>query len=336
MAETLNGLIERVTYHNPESGFAVLRVKVKGKADLVTVVGNTPSVSAGEHLESAGRWFIDPQHGQQFKADELKTTHPASAEGIEKYLASGAIRSVGPKLAATIVGVYHERTLDIFEKSSDALLHVKGIGPKRLKRIRESWQEQKEVRKIMLFLTEHGITSGRAVRIYRTYGQESIAKIKANPYQLADDIRGIGFKTADELAAKLGIDRNSPYRARAAVHYTLQELASEGHCGYPEPGVIERTIKLIEVEPRIVEEAVLKAIRDRSVVREPVDGDSWLFLASLHRAEVGLAQSVRRIRESPHPLPRIDVEKAIAWVEKTSGHQVGGRTTGGHSAGVPA
>lgn len=319
MPETLHGFIDRVTFHNPESGFAVLRVKVKGRNDLATVVGNTPSVSAGEHVEAAGRWFIDPQHGQQFKADELKTTHPASAEGIEKYLASGAIRSVGPKLAATIVAAYQERTLDIFEKSSDALLHVKGIGPKRLNRIRESWQEQKEVRKIMLFLTEHGITSGRAVRIYRTYGQESIAKIKENPYQLADDIRGIGFKTADELAAKLGIDRNSPYRARAAVHYTLQELASEGHCGYPEPGVIERTTKLIEVEPRIVEEAVLNGIRDRSVVREAVDGESWLFLASLHRAEVGLAQSVRRISESPHPLPRIDVEKAIAWVEPRLG-----------------
>ena len=129
MPETLNGIIERVTYHNPENGFAVLRVKVKGRKELATVVGNTPSVTAGEHVEASGRWVIDRQHGQQFKADELKTTHPASAEGIEKYLASGAIRSVGPKLAATIVAVYHERTLDIFEKSSDALLHVKGIGP---------------------------------------------------------------------------------------------------------------------------------------------------------------------------------------------------------------
>src|SRR5271156_4597237 len=187
MPETINGLIDRVTYHNPENGFAVLRVKIKGRPELVTVLGNTTAVTAGENLEASGRWVIDRQHGQQFKADELKTTHPASAEGIEKFLASGAVRSIGPKLAATIVAVYHERTLDIFEKSSDALLHVKGIGPKRLQRIRESWQEQKEVRKIMLFLTEHGITSGRAVRIYRTYGQESIAKIKQNPYHLADD-----------------------------------------------------------------------------------------------------------------------------------------------------
>ena len=316
MPETLKGLIERVTYHNPENGFAVLKVKVKGRQDLVTVVGNTTSVTAGEHLEATGRWVVDREHGQQFKADELKTTHPASAEGIEKYLASGAIRSIGPKLAAKIVGLYKERTLEIFEKASDVLLHIKGIGKERLKRIRQSWQEQKEVRKIMLFLTEHGITSGRAVRIYRTYGQEAIAKIKANPYQLADDIRGIGFKTADELAAKLGIDRNSPYRARAAVQYSLQELAGQGHCGYPESGVVEHTTKLVEIDQRIVEEAVQFGVEARAVVREVVDGEPWLYLTALHRAEVGLAQSVHRIASAtPHPLPRIDVDKATAWVE---------------------
>jgi exodeoxyribonuclease V alpha subunit len=319
MPDTLNGFIERVTYHNPENGFAVLRVKVKGRDDLVSVVGSTTSVTAGEHVEASGRWVIDQQHGQQFKADELKTTHPASAEGIEKYLASGAIRSIGPKIAEKIVSVYKERTLEIFEKYPEMLLHVRGIGSERLKRIRQSWEVQKEVRKIMLFLTEHGITSGRAVRIYRTYGHEAIAKIKENPYQLADDIRGIGFKTADELAATLGIDRNSPYRARAAVHYTLQELAGEGHCGFPEPGVMEQTTGLIQIEEQIVEQAILSVIKDRSVVRELVDGEPWLYLASLHRAEVGLAQSVRRLKKSPHPLPRIDVEKAIGWVEQLLG-----------------
>jgi exodeoxyribonuclease V alpha subunit len=315
MTETLSGFVERVTYHNVENGFAVLRVKVQGRSDLVTVVGNTTSVTPGEHFEAMGHWSIDRQHGQQFKATELRTTHPASAEGIEKYLASGAIRSIGPKLAAKIVGIYHEQTLEILEKSPDFLLHIRGIGPERVKRIRQSWQEQKEVRKIMLFLSEYGITSGRAVRIYRIYGHEAIAKIKANPYQLADDIRGIGFKTADELAAKLGIDRHSPHRARAAVRYSLQELASKGHCGYPEPGVIDHTTQLIEIEQSIVEEAVLSVVNDRQVVREDVDGEPWLYLASLHQAEVGLAHSVHRLAAGPHPLPGIDVEKAIAWVE---------------------
>ena len=317
MPESLTGLIERVTFHNPENGFAVLRVKVKGRKDLVTVTGSTTSVTAGEHVEASGRWVIDRQHGQQFKAEELKTTHPASAQGIEKYLASGAIRSIGPKLAAKIVAVYHERTLEIFEKAPDFLLHVKGIGAERFKRICQSWEEQKEVRKLMLFLTEHGITSGRAVRIYRTYGHEAIAKIKANPYQLADDIRGIGFKTADELAATLGIDRNSPYRARAAVLFTLQELAGDGHCGFPESGVVEQTTKLVEIDTQIVEAAVQNAVQDRSVIREAVAGEPWLYLAGLHRAEVGLAKSILRISSArPHPLPRIDVDKAIAWVEQ--------------------
>jgi exodeoxyribonuclease V alpha subunit len=316
MPETLHGLIERVTFHNPENGFAVLKVKVKGRQDLVTVIGNTTSVSAGEHLEATGQWVVDREHGQQFKAEELKTTHPASAEGIERYLASGAIRSIGPKLATKIVGIYKERTLEIFDKAPDFLLHIKGIGKERVKKIRQSWQEQKEVRKIMLFLAEHGISSGRAVRIYRTYGQEAIAKIKANPYQLADDIRGIGFKTADELAARLGIDRNSPYRARAAVQYTLQELASQGHCGYPEPGVVEHTTKLVEIDERIVEEAVEAAVHDGAVVREAVEGETWLYLVALHRAEVGLAQAFHRIASGTrHPLPQIDLEKAIAWVE---------------------
>jgi exodeoxyribonuclease V alpha subunit len=323
MSEILNGFIERVTYHNPENGFAVLRVKVKGRDELVSVVGSTTSVSAGEHVEATGRWVIDREHGQQFKADQLKTTHPASAEGIEKYLASGAVRSIGPKLAAKIVSIYKERTLEIFEQAPDFLLHVTGIGQGRLQSIRQSWQEQKEVRKIILFLTEHGITSGRAVRIYRTYGQESIAKIKQNPYQLADDIRGIGFKTADELAAKLGIDRNSPYRAKAAVRYTLQDLAGQGHCGYPEPGVVEHAVKLVAIEQQIVEDAVRSVVQDGSVVRESVEGEPWLYLTSLQRAEVGLAQSVHRIASAtPHPLPRIDVEKAIAWVEQRLGIQL--------------
>ena len=320
MPETLKGLIERVTYHNPENGFAVLKVQVKGRQDLVTVVGSTNSVSAGEHLEATGRWMVDREHGQQFKADELKTTHPASAEGIEKYLASGAIRSIGPKIAAKIVSVYKERTLEIFETAPDFLLHIKGIGQERVKRITQSWQEQKEVRKIMLFLAEHGISSGRAIRIYRTYGQESIAKIKENPYRLADDIRGIGFKTADALAAKMGIDRNSPYRARAAVQYTLQELAGKGHVGYPEPGVVEHTTTLVEIDTLIVEDAVRAAVAEKAVIRENIEGESWLYLTALHRAEVGLAQSVHRISSaSPHPMPKIDVEKAIAWVEEKLG-----------------
>jgi exodeoxyribonuclease V alpha subunit len=323
MSQRIQGLIERVTYHNPENGFTVLKVQVPGREELASVVGKTTSASAGEHLQASGRWVIDRQHGQQFHADQLQITHPASREGIEKYLASGAIRSIGPKLAAKIVGIYKERTLEIFDAAPDHLLHIKGIGRERLKRIRRSWQEQKEVRKIMLFLTEHGITSGRAVRIYRTYGQEAIAKIQENPYRLADDIRGIGFRTADELAARLGIDRLSPYRARAAVRYTLQELSAQGHVGHPESGVAEHTAQLIEIDPAIVQQAVQAAVEDGSVIRESVEGESWLYLTGLYRAEAGLAKSIARVASAPgHPLPSIDVDRAIAWVEQRLGIQL--------------
>ncbi|MCU0872695.1 MAG: ATP-dependent RecD-like DNA helicase [Pirellulaceae bacterium] len=317
MPEQLVGLIERVTYHNPENGFAVLKVQVKGRREVVTVVGSVTSVTAGEHLTATGAWTVDRQHGQQFKADDIRTSPPTSAEGIERYLASGAIRSVGPQLASKIVGIYKERTLEILDTCPDFLLHIRGIGQKRLKRIRGSWDEQREVRKIMLFFSQYGIGSGRALRIYRTYGQEAIERIKSNPYQLADDVRGIGFKTADELAAKLGIDRNSPHRARAAVSYALRELCDEGHVGYPEAGAVERTVNLVEIPQEIVERAVEEALENGSVIREPIDGEPWLYLAALHRAETGLAKSVQRLASHPgHPLPEINVPAAIDWVEK--------------------
>lgn len=317
MPEKLAGVIERVTFHNPDNGFAVLQVQVKGHRDLVTVVGTTYAVVEGEHLEAQGEWAMDRRHGRQFKADEIRTTHPSSPHGIERYLASGAIRGIGPSLAAKIVGLYKQRTLEMFDQYPDFLLHIGGIGRKRLKMIRESWDQQREVRRIMLFLTEHGIGSGRAIRIYRVYGQDAVAKITANPYCLADDIRGIGFKTADELAGKLGVDRNSPQRARAAVRYTLQQLANEGHCGFPEPGLIEKTVQLVEIDQLVVEEAIAYGIEQRSIVRETFTEDSWLFSAGLHRAEVGLAESLLRLAAGRrHPLPKIDVDKAVDWVEQ--------------------
>lgn len=317
MPESLTGLIERVTYQNPETGFVVLKVKAEGQRELVTVVGQVTSVAAGEYVEATGQWTVDRDHGRQFKAQELKSSRPTSAEGIERYLAAGAIRGIGPQLAARIVGIYKERTLAIFDECPDFLLHIHGIGPKRLRRIRASWEEQREVRKLMLFFSEHGIGSARAVRIYRTYGQEAIDRIRANPYQLADDIRGIGFKTADDLAARLGVDRQSPHRARAAVRYTLAQLTDEGHTGYPESGVVQKTVELLQIPPPLVDEAVAAAVADGSVIREPIEGEAWLFLAALHRAEVGVARAVRTLTgDDTHPLPPIDVDVAIAWVEK--------------------
>ncbi|MBM4090767.1 MAG: ATP-dependent RecD-like DNA helicase [Planctomycetes bacterium] len=317
MSETLRGTIERVTFFNEDNGFAVLKVKASGQRDLVTVTGNVSSVSAGEELDASGRWVVDPEHGPQFRAEHMSTSHPASRDGIERYLSSGAVRGIGPKTAAKIVEIYQERALEIIESYSDMLLHIRGIGRARLQRIRESWQEQKEVRQIMLFLHELGVGSGsRAVRIYKTYGRDAITTIRTNPFQLADDVRGIGFKTADQLAARLGIDPQSLTRAQAAVRFMLQQLSREGHCAFPESGVIEKTQQLLGVRDDILRQAVETELQTGHVVRELIDTEHWLYLASLHRAEIGVAEQVRRLAACPsHPLPQIDVDAAIAWVE---------------------
>ena len=222
MAETVNGPIERVTFHNPENGFCVLRIKLPGRPEPATVVGHLSQPSVGEFVEAVGDWVLDKQHGRQFRAAALRTAQPSSVDGIQRYLGSGAIRSIGPQLAEKIVGIYKERTLEVLDKSPDMLLHIRGIGPKRYERIKASWDEQREVRRIMLFLQECGLGGGgRAIRIYRHYGQAAIEIIKSNPYKLADDIRGIGFKTADALARKLGMAMNAPARVRAGIRFVL-------------------------------------------------------------------------------------------------------------------
>lgn len=319
MKETLSGIIERVTFHNPENGFAVLRVKAKGQRGLVTVVGQLASVVAGEYVDASGSWMQEPEHGLQFKAEELRTTPPHTLAGIEKYLGSGLVKGIGPHYAKKIVDVFGERTLQVIDDSPTFLSEVKGIGPKRIQRIRESWSEQKAVRSIMVFLQSHGVGTARALRIYKTYGDRAIDQVKSNPYRLASDIWGVGFQTADELAEKLGIDRDSPLRARAALRYVLQQLSQDGHCGYPETGVKERTVELTKIGIDIVDAAVEQQVADQQVVRESAaapGSDSWLFLPPLHHAEVASATFIHELLGEPHPLPAIDIEAALGWVEK--------------------
>jgi exodeoxyribonuclease V alpha subunit len=263
---------------------------------------------------------MDREHGLQFRAERMTTAHPATPEGIERYLASGAVRSVGPAIAKKIVALYAEKTLEVIEEHPEKLLDVHGIGQGRLAKIKASWQEQKAVRQIMLFLHSYGIGSARAVRIYKTYGEAAVETIRSDPYRLADDVRGIGFKTADELARKLGLDPHSPQRARAAVTFALQDLTGEGHAGYPEEGVVERTAGLVEVRREVIEAAVEERLAAGAIVREEHEDQRWLFLAGLHGAEVGLTESVRRLSAGEdHPLPPIDVEAAIGWVESRIG-----------------
>jgi exodeoxyribonuclease V alpha subunit len=315
MAENLSGIIERVTFHNPENGFAVLRVHADERPDLVTVVGHMANALAGETIEASGAWINDREHGLQFKAEQIQTAPPQSAKAIERYLGSGLVKGIGPHFARKIVAVFGDKTLDVIDESPAFLHQVKGLGSRRIQRIRQSWQEQKAVRAIMLFLQAHGVGTVRALRIYRTYGDRAIELVKENPYRLATDIWGIGFQTADQLAGRLGIDRASPLRARAALRYVLKQLGNEGHVGFPEAGLIQRTAELTRIDPGIIADAANQELAEGELVRERVDAEEWIYLKPLYLAETGAARALRNLRDGRHPLPAINTESALGWVE---------------------
>jgi exodeoxyribonuclease V alpha subunit len=314
--EQLSGTIERVTFHNPETGFAVLRVHVKGQRGLVCVVGQAARVVAGEFVEAAGAWQEDREHGRQFRAESLRTTPPHTLAGIEKYLGSGFIKGIGPHYARRIVEVFGDRALQVIDESPTFLKEVKGIGPRRIQQIRESWRQQKAVRDIMVFLQSHGVGTARAVRIYKTYGDRALDLVRSNPYRLASDIWGVGFHTADELAQRLGIDPQSTLRAQAALRYVLQQASYEGHVGYPEGGVLDRTAELTGIRAEVLTAAVGELCAQVEVVREAEHTDEpWLYLRPLYLCETGVAERLRGLCRGPHPLKGADVEAAVAWVE---------------------
>jgi exodeoxyribonuclease V alpha subunit len=318
MAETLSGTIERVVFHNADSGFAVLRGIVRGRGE-VTVVGQVPKVQAGEYFEATGAWKNDLDHGVQFKAEQLRTMPPQTAAGIEKYLSSGFVKGIGPGLAKRIVAAFGERTLAVIDESPTHLQEIRGIGKQRILRIRESWLQQKAVRSIMVFLQSYGVGMNRATRIYKTYGNQAIELVRVNPYRLANDIWGVGFQTADELAGKLGIDPSSPLRARAALRYVLKSASEEGHVGFPEEGVIERTRELTQIDPKIITDAIKEQREAGELVSDQVGGQSWLYLKGLHISEKDSAGLLRALTRGFHPLAGIDIEAALIWVQKRIG-----------------
>jgi exodeoxyribonuclease V alpha subunit len=316
-AEHLSGLIERVTFHSEESGFCVLRVKTRGHRDHLTVVGTVPQVRAGEWIEAEGQWTVNRDHGPQFKAEILRTTAPATAEGIEKYLASGLIKGIGPAFSQRLVKHFGTNVLDVIESTPDRLLEVDGIGPVRYSKITTAWAEQKVVRNIMVFLHSHGVSTSRAFRIYKTYGAEAIEKVSENPYCLARDIRGIGFKTADKIAESLGIGRQSEQRAQAGIEYVLQELTNEGHCGCPRDALIKAAVSILKIPDSIVESSLGHVLQEERIVEHHRDADSSLiYLAALNTAEQKLAAGLADLSAGNHPCPDIKTEKAIQWVEK--------------------
>src|SRR6266699_5171156 len=268
--EVLAGLVERVTFHNEENGFCVLRVKARGHRDLATVVGYTAAISAGEWIAATGEWTNDRTHGVQFRARFLRTSAPTSVEGIAKYLASGMIRGVGPVYAKKLLRAFGEKVFDVIEAEPDRLREVDGIGPVRAGRITAAWAEQKVVREIMVFLHSHGVGTARAVRIYKTYGSDAVQVMSENPYRLARDIRGIGFKTADAIAMKLGIDKTAMVRVRAGISYALTEAMDEGHCGLPSDELVPLAEKLLEVPQELVRTALDLELAAGAVIADSV------------------------------------------------------------------
>jgi exodeoxyribonuclease V alpha subunit len=314
-AEVLGGLVDRVTFHNPENGFCVLRVKARGQRDLITVVGHAAMISAGEFVQASGAWMNDRTHGVQFKASFLKAAAPTTVEGIEKYLGSGMIRGIGPVYAKKLVRAFGESVFDIIEQEPHRLREVTGIGPKRAERIIAGWADQKVIREIMLFLHSNGVSTSRAVRIYKTYGVDAVRLISENPYRLARDIRGIGFRTADQIAAKLGIEKTAMIRVRAGVSFALAESMDDGHCGLPEDELVPLTQKLLEVSADLITTALALEIQEGTVIADNLDGRRCVFLAGLYRAEREIAERLRALAVGDPPWLQIDADKAIPWVE---------------------
>ncbi|MEO7911416.1 MAG: ATP-dependent RecD-like DNA helicase [Roseiflexaceae bacterium] len=296
---TLEGILERITYHSEQDGYTVARVQPRGKDHLITIVGKLLGMQVGESLELEGRWVDHPEHGRQFEVERYRTLLPATVEGIRRYLGSGLIKGVGPVMAKRIAETFGAYTLEVIDNQPLRLREVPGLGPKRVERIIRAWQEQQQIKAIMLFLQEHEIAPGLAVRIYKHYGEQSLSVVQATPYRLADDIYGIGFLTADRIAQALGIPHDSPQRVGAGLRYTLSQATDEGHCFLPWEELLTRGAALLEVEPTIVA-AILEAIAiTREVHVEQWDGQRLVYLQPFYRAERAIAERILDMLRAP-------------------------------------
>ena len=278
--ERLRCVVERITYQNTENGYSVIKCKAKGYSDLVSVVGVMPDIHVGSVLNLGGNWKVDNKYGKQFVIQTFEETLPATAYGIEKYLGSGLVRGIGPKMAQRIVRKFGADTLEVIETDTDRLLEIDGIGKVRVERIKKGWEEQKEIKNIMLFLQGHDVSTSHATKIYKTYGNDSIDVVKENPYRLADDIWGIGFKTADTIASKLGFDKEKYVRLRSGLLYTLNSLSDEGHCYAVKNMLIKAGQEMLSVDEKLLSATLDKMIQANDVITEALP--SLEFKVLLH------------------------------------------------------
>jgi exodeoxyribonuclease V alpha subunit len=311
---TLEGVVARITYVSEESQYVVARLDVAGRPDPVTIVGTVLSLTPGETLRVHGRWSHHPKFGEQFRVDRYEPIVPATLTGIQKYLGSGMIKGIGPIFAKRLVETFGAKTLQVIETAPARLAEVPGIGPKRQQRIATAWAEQREIREVMLFLQGHGVSPAYAVKIFKTYGQAAIASVRENPYRLARDIRGIGFKTADKIARELGVPADSPLRATAGILHTLQELTDEGHVYVPEAELLRATEETLEIPAALLPEALARLASDETVVVEPISAGRAVYLTALHVSETQVARRAADLLRAPRAVSPIDIlRSAETW-----------------------
>ena len=315
--ESLEGVVERIVYVNEENHYTVAHLvpEGRGRVEPVTIVGNLAAVNTGETVRAKGRWVNHKQFGRQFVVEKFESVLPRTVVGIKKYLGSGLIKGIGGTFADRIVDKFGEQTLEIIDQFSARLREVDGIGPERARRIKEAWGAQKSIRDIMIFLQGHGIGSAHAAKIYKQYGERAIAQVRENPYRLAKDIHGIGFKTADGIAAKLGIAKDSIHRLKAGVIYTLERATDDGHVCLPREILAQAASELLETELASIENAINLLAVGGDIVIE----DDFVYLTGLCHAERGVATKVRDLIAAGLELPPLDMDKALVWVEQKTG-----------------
>ncbi|MBO1417620.1 ATP-dependent RecD-like DNA helicase [Streptomyces sp. FH025] len=328
----VEGVLERITYANEETGYTVARVDTgRGGNDLLTVVGALLGAQVGESLRLHGRWGSHPQYGRQFTVENYTTVLPATIQGIQRYLGSGLIKGIGPRFAERIVERFGVDTLEVIENEPGRLIEVPGLGPKRTKKIAAAWEEQKAIKEVMVFLQGVGVSTSLAVRIYKQYGDSSIGVVKNEPYKLAADVWGIGFLTADRIAQAVGIPHDSPERVKAGLQYALSQSSDQGHCYLPEERLIADGVKLLQVDVGLVIDCLAELVAAEGVVRETVPGDEGepitaVYLVPFHRAEISLAnQLLRLLRSDSDRMPwfgSVDWPVALEWLAKRTGAEL--------------
>ena len=324
MSSELTGQIEHLTYTNTDDGFTVARLKVDGRRDPVTVLGTMVAPAVGETLRLKGQWVRHPVYGEQFRISSYERAMPATIEGIEKYLGSGMIKGLGPVMARRIVDRFGKETLEVIETAIERLAEVEGIGQKRIETIRAAWQDQREIRDVMIFLQAHGVGAGYAQKIFRRYGRQSINVVTENPFRLATDMEGIGFVTADRIAAKLGFPAESKLRITAGVLYVLDKLSQEGHVYYPYEALISECRKTLSVGMETVAGAIDDLAQADRIVLEQLDKDHGsvqanrkaVYLKSFHVCETGIARRIALLSAAPKTCRPVQVDRALPWVQQ--------------------